>query len=161
MRKILIFFFATWSLVFASLLLFSGDSEADSLFELQQVALTYRSFFDGGVDPLITENPYLPNRAMGKELNLNVDTNILNYFYWNSVVHSMTDHEVGSDSGQFRMVGLEFGLGLDVRRIWEGLPVQVGYHHQSLHTLDSASPYHFPVQDSVELKIFVYERRTK
>lgn len=160
MRKVLVTFITAWVTLFAVLLYLGAPSEANGLLELQQVDITYRSFFPGGVDPLITENPYLPGRNMGKELNLAVNMDLLEYLYWNNTVHSMTD-EGNDGSSQFRMVGWEFGLGVDFRRFGLGLPFSVGYYHFSRHTLDIATPNHFPVCDSLELRIYLYERKSR
>ncbi len=158
MRSTLIVFSLLWLLLF-SCLLYSGEAESADWMQLREATVTYRSFLPGGTDPLITQNPYLPNRAMDKELNLDVNLDLVNYLYWNNTVHSMTDSQYAPASGgQFRMVGLEMGFGVDMRRIYSELPISIGYHHFSRHLLDTASPYHFPCQDAIELKIYLYAR---
>lgn len=155
-----------WSIVavaFAVLLFFEPYSDADNeIFELRQVEVTYRSFFGGGYDPLITQNPYQPNRALGKELNLQVNTDLGYLLYWNNTIHSMTDHEVGTNSGQFRMVGLEIQLGVDIRKIVPEVPVSIGYYHYSRHLLDTEWGLgHWPVEDGIELKLRLYDHPSR
>lgn len=142
----------------AVLLYRAPKAEADTIFRVKEVNVTYRSFFPGGTDPLITQNPALPDRALGKELNLTVNTDFLKYLYWNNTVHSMTDIEASTGAaGQFRMVGLETSLGIDLMRLWKVLPVSVGYYHFSRHILDSPGGLgHFPVLDAAELKLQLY-----
>lgn len=132
------------------------------LVDLRQLSVTGRSFFTGGRDPLITSNG-IENRTLGQDLNLEVDTDVLTYLYWDSIVHSSTDRVLNPDSttsnGQFRMIGLEFGFGVDLRRFDLGLPVRFGYYHYSQHELDGISPWAYPVRDALELKLYLFERR--
>ena len=127
-------------------------SEAGDLgvLELREVSVDFKQFFDGANYPLITNNGL--GQALDKELNLNIKTDILNYFYWDSTIHSMTDKRLYSDkAGQFRLIGLEFGFGLRVSSTLE-----VGYYHYSQHLLDAEFPWHFPVVDAVQVKIYLY-----
>lgn len=153
-----------WIALMAVLLYRSPKAEAKGPFELQEVYVTYRSFLPGGTEPMITQNPALPDRALGNELDLTVNINLFKYLYWNNTVHSLTDRQAGAptDPGQFRMVGLEMGLGIDLMRLWEVLPVSVGYAHYSRHVLDA--PYglgHSPVEDSIEIKLHIYTKGSK
>ena len=134
------------------LLVFSNIVNADAI-ELKELSIEYKDFFPGGTDPLITQNG-LPDRTLGKELNLNIYTDIYEYCYWNNTVHSMTDEIIGSGGrGQFRMVGWEFSVGC--RLIQE---LDFGYYHFSRHNLDHLSTLgHFPVQDSLGIKIYLYQ----
>lgn len=165
MVKRVVVFWLSWIVVVATgTMLLSSDSRSSEWLELQKVDLTYRSFFPGGTDPLITENPSLPGRTLGKELDLEVNSNVFDYFYWNSTVHSMTDEVFSSDGlssnpGQFRMVGLEIGIGVDLRKVSSELPVSIGYYHYSRHVLDAtygSGP--FPREDALEVKVHIYDR---
>ncbi len=138
--------------------LFEIIARADTI-ELQEVSVVWQRYFPGGVDPLVTENSNLPNRTLGNNLQLNVNTNILKYLYWNSRIHASTDQVLNIDGstsgGQFRTVGLEFGLGVNLTK-----NIQFGYHHHSQHILDSSygnGP--FPREDSLELKIWLYKAK--
>lgn len=130
-----------------------------SVFDLSEVSLTYRSFFPGGHDPLITDTG-LVNKQLGKEMDLSVNTSLLRYLYWNNTIHSLTDADVNAGGGQFRMVGWEFGLGIDFRKISSSIPLTAGYYHYSQHSLDHEYPWHFPVRDAIELKLLIYQADT-
>lgn len=160
MRKIVVTFCLIWILVFATLIYMGNPVRADWL-EIDSATVTYRSFLPGGSDPLITQNPYQANKAMGKELNLDLNMDLFKYLYWNNTIHSMTDQPVNASDGQFRMIGLEFGLGVDLRRVSRQLPFSFGYYHYSRHLLDTASPTHFPVLDAIEFKIYLYSKDSK
>lgn len=150
---------AVAAVAFFAILLYRQPAEAAELFQIEQVKVTYRSYFPGGTDPLITQNGYLPDRALSKSLDLSVDTTLGKYFYWNWNVHSMTDTLVHGQGGQFRMVGLEMRLGIDFSKIWSFIPVTAGYYHDSDHILDSPhSLGHFPVKDAVEFNFILYRR---
>lgn len=116
---------------------------------LRDVSLEYKSFFDGGSYPLITDNGL--NRVQDKEMQLNLNFDLLSYLYWDNVVHASTDRDPATGSSQFRLVGWQFGLGV---RLTEWL--KVGYYHHSQHLLDATLPWRFPVQDALHLQIKVY-----
>ncbi len=164
LKRILIFWTAWVSIVVIGTILACKGSRAADWLELDSVDIIYRSFLPGGVDPLITENPNLPNRTLGKELNLQMNTHMFDFIYWDAVVHSMTDEvfvpdHTYSTTGQFRMVGLELGLGIDFRRIYSQLPVSFGYYHYSRHVLDTvygSGP--FPREDALEIKVHLFDR---
>lgn len=124
--------------------------ERDGL-ELQEVSLHYKRFWDGGRDPLVTQNG-LDGRAMDKELNLDINVDILRYFYWNNTVHSMTDRTIDGGNGQFRVIGWNYKLGA---RIFPSFHIQ--YEHFSQHLLDTTYAHGgFPVQDSVGFVLYIY-----
>lgn len=135
-----------------------SPTQAAELFTLDEVKITYREFFPGGQDPLITQNALLPDRALGKELNLGINTSILKVFYWNNIIHSTTDeYALNGKNGQFRVIGLEFTLGVDFSKIISAIPITLGYYHYSQHILDSEhSLGHFPVRDGIELNLYIY-----
>lgn len=139
----------------------SPDVDADDFISVKTVSIDAKSFFPGSHNPLITDNG-LPNKAMGQELNLNVDTDLATIFFWNNTIHSDTDDVINVDgshsNGQFRLVGLETSLGIDFRQISSDIPVTFGYYHYSQHELDGVSPWHYPVEDAVQVKIFLYQR---
>ncbi len=143
-----------------SVLLYKSTvAEAWEIFQLTEITVVYRSF-DGGVDPLLTQNPLQPDRSLDKSLDLVVNTDVFEMFYWNNTVHSMTDKSTTNGSGQFRMVGLEWALGIDFQRIWEGIPISFGRYHYSRHLLDTEWGLgHFPYEDSWELKLRLFQRR--
>jgi hypothetical protein len=125
-----------------------ADSDDFHILELKEVYVDYLSFFKGGRDPLITQNG-LRDKHLDKELNLNLNMNLFKYGYFNSMIHSMTDKD-SADHGQFRLVGLKFETGIRLTN-W----IEVGYHHFSQHLLDYNSPNAFPVQDAVQIRLFL------
>lgn len=163
LRRILVFWIAWLSVVVIGYALAMQPANAADWLELQHLDITYRSYFPGGIDPLLTQNPTLPGRTLGKELNLTVDTYFFDFIYWNSTVHSMTDAVLNSDGttdgGQFRMVGLETGLGIDFHKIYGEFPVSIGYYHWSTHVLDAEDGLGpFPRRDAIELRVRLYDR---
>lgn len=121
------------------------------LIELKEVRADYAKFLFGGRDPLITSNG-IPNKTLGERLNLTVNNDICKYLFWNNTVHSMTDKDIPTGAGQFRMVGLESRVGVNISKYFD-----VSYYHFSKHVLDSTYAHErFPVQDAIELRVFFY-----
>ena len=135
--------------LFFSYLLYEQPAPAAELIQLRELSITARQFLPGGSYPPITDNG-LPDRQLDKELGLHMDVDVLRYGYWTSDIHSMTDR-TSTGRGQFRLVGLEFGAGI---RLAPGL--ELGYWHYSAHELDGISPWHFPLQDAVQFKFYIY-----
>ena len=119
-------------------------AKADSYVELDEVSISYKHFFDGGHDPLITQNG-LDAKSLDKEVSLVLNTDIFGYLYWKNTVVAMTDRGTNGDRGQFRLVGLNYKVGVRVTRDFN---VQV--EHFSKHLLDAQYAYgHFPLQNSI------------
>ncbi len=144
--------------------LFAFDSKAEQLYnpndtgwhlmELDELAFTYIDYFPNGHSPLVTDNG-LPNRQLGKGIALNMNANVLKYLYWNNKVHGTTEELVGTNKGQFRLIGYQFEFGL---RPFNWLEVE--YHHHSQHSLDHVYPYgHFPVEDAIQIKIYLWRSK--
>ncbi len=83
-------------------------------------------------------------------INLGVDTTLLGFVYFNSVVESLTT------DAQYRSVGLDTRLGIRLSPFME-----FGYYHHSQHVLDRPHSYvpKFLVEDALELKIYLYKAR--
>jgi hypothetical protein len=134
-------------------LLISRAAAADVM-ELRSARVDYIHFFDGGHDPLITQNGQ-ENRALGIQLDLHVDVDVLRYFFWNSTVHSVTDKRIytGDAAGQFREVNLQMQFGLRVFPV-----LDVYYWHSSAHMLDNIyTGGHWPVQDGIGATLTIYQ----
>jgi len=132
--------------------LLARSTEAWEVVELGDVSLSYKDFFDGGRDPLITSNG-LPGRRLGKQAALNLNVHILEYGYFNNLVHGTTDEDARG-KGQFRAVGWQWETGIDA-----GM-VQVYYAHHSQHLLDAVYAHdHFPVQDAIGFRVFLHRRK--
>ena len=122
------------------------------ILELDELKVQYIDYFKGGRDPLIS----LPNRQLGKQLNLSFNSTLFDYFYWNSLIHSSTDEIPDTSSGQFRVVGLEMQLGVRITNYFN-----LYLHHHSQHSLDTTLPFGFPVQDGVGLEIIIFSNKRK
>jgi len=127
----------------------AGDN---GIVSLREVSVDYKRFFPKGRDPLITGNGLL-NRELGNEVNVHINSDFMSYFYWDNMVHSLTDRDATTHTGgQFRVVGWNFKLGMRVSRF-----INIQYEHFSKHTLDHSYAYDsFPVQDSVGVKLYLY-----
>lgn len=118
------------------------------LVEIDEVSIQTIFFKDGGHDPLITDNG-LPNRGLDKAFNLNLNINLSSFLYFDNQIVSRTD-SVNSSFGQFRMVGWNYRAGI---RPFDFL--EIGIWHFSKHVLDHSLPYHFPVEDGIEIKLIL------
>lgn len=138
------------SVVLAFLLL-TKATRADDFIEVDKLSVNYRLFRREGIEPMITYDGL--NRQLDKGLNLNLDTTIMGYVYWNSSVLTMTDYDPVAKYGQFRTIGLQMQLGL---RITEWL--DVGYFHLSRHLMDTpqVNGQSFQQTDALELTLKLY-----
>jgi hypothetical protein len=84
-------------------------------------------------------------------LNLNVNTSLVTYGYFNSVIESLTT------SGQYRGIGLQISLGI---RIFKFL--DVGFYHHSQHVLDReiTTLPKFPTEDALQIKLYLYRKNS-
>lgn len=157
-RKLLISIFLILALFLSVLLCLSEDGNCNEnnyyLIEMNEVFLSYRQYLPGSSDPLINDNS-LPNRLMDKGIDLSVNLNLFRYLYWENTVVSLTDKGANGENGQFRLVGWNYRLGVNLTDY-----LQVGYYHFSKHLLDTTVPFSsgFPVQDAVEVKINLFRR---
>lgn len=126
-----------------------------NLVELDEVKLQYKDFFPGGSDPLITQNG-LPDRTLGKEVNFILNTNVLDYGFFNNTVNSKTDEIINSGGrGQFRSVAWSFQLGIRLATF-----LNVSYAHKSEHLLDHVySQGRFPVNDSIMFEMIFFSKQ--
>lgn len=148
-----------WIVLMALLLFKTGIADAFDVFQVREVTVVYRIYQPGSVNPLVTQNPLLPGREIDKGLDLEINTDLLKYLYWDNTVHSLTDRSALDGSGQFRKVGLEWRLGVDLGRVWKALPLSVGWWHYSEHLLETQWGLgHFPVSEAVEIRIRLYKR---
>lgn len=136
--------------------LFNPNDTGFHILELDELMVNYKDFFPNGHSPLVTENG-IPNRQLGKELSLQMNTSLLKYMYWNNMVHGTTDEVPGTSSGQFRAIGYQFELGVRLFNWFE-----TEYHHHSQHELDNVWPYgHWPVEDAISIKIYLWRKEQK
>lgn len=125
--------------------LFLATASPADFMDLNEASIKFQQFFPGAVDPMITNAPL--SKHLDKELNLNVNMDVLTYGYWNNTVHSQTDQY------QFRKVGWEFEFGAHV-----GSKLDVYYSHWSQHWLDYYSTEAFPRQDGVGIRLYLYKK---
>ncbi len=125
-------------------ILFEFGASAD-LIKLDSLYLDYKNFKllnDKNRNLLTYPEP-------AKEgINLGLTTDVLSYGFWDSEVQSITT------DAQYRSVALDTRLGLRLTR-----EIEVGYAHKSQHLLDRPS-YNmpkFPVEDSLEIKLYIYK----
>ncbi len=123
--------------------------------ELKEVSITYRKYVMSSTDPLVTGYG-TRGRTLGDGLDLTVNSDLFTYLFWNNTVHAKTDTYPDGVGGQFRLVGWEFSVGLDLARIWSDAPLTVGYYHYSRHALDARAPWDFPREDALEVKLKLY-----
>lgn len=119
--------------------------------ELQRAEIEFKSFTESSRDPLISNNGLGNN--LDKELNLDVDIDLFDVFFWNNTIHSQTDTRGTGPAGQFRLIGWKFETGL---RIHENFEVFFG--HESRHTLDYRSPWAFPLEDYFGFRLKLFDR---
>lgn len=126
---------------------------------LKEVYIDYTRFFPHGYDSMINNNG-LPNKGIGNELDLNMNLNLAHYLYWDNKIHSRTDVDTDNNGnnlggGQFRVVGLEMRLGVNVTE-----NLQLGYYHHSQHWLDLHNANeHFPIEDGIQLRLFLFKSK--
>jgi len=111
------------------------------LFQLGDVYMHGKFFSRGSRNLMITQN--VPNQSLTKELNLQVDTVILDYVYWNHKIHSQVDNR------QFRVIGWDFQIGIT---LLQGIDLEYG--HFSKHWLDFNTSVEFPVEDYFGFKFY-------
>lgn len=138
----------TLAIIFA-FVLFAINLLVSSAFglELKEVSIDYKNFKmvnDKARNPLIY--PDHPKEG----INLNMNTDIASYLYWNNTIESLTNE------GQYASVGLMTTLGIRISQ-----DVEFGYYHHSQHLLDRHHSYmdKFPSEDAINLKIYLFKDR--
>jgi hypothetical protein len=135
-----------------TLLLIMDDGYAADLhvLDLSELSIDYKNF--QMVNPNAHSVMTYPDPPK-ESVNLNLKTNLLIVGYWDSTVESWT-----TDS-QYRAVGLETRIGVRLTDY-----VDLGLYHHSQHVLDRAEQLpmgHFPVEDAVEIKIYLYKAKDR
>lgn len=121
------------------------------LIRIGEVSLGWNLFQPGGVDPLINYSG-LEGKEPGQQLDLNINMDLLGVLYFNNVVHSMIDRDIGGSDGQFRTVGWHFQWGIHLSQY-----LDIYYEHFSQHLLDTTYQFgHFPSVNSIGAKVFFY-----
>jgi len=148
MRKYIIRFIIFYSIVLIVGNVFLRYASADDdfhLVDLNELSIDYKNF--NMVNPDSHNMLIWPNTPK-EGINVGIKLDLLHYFYWDSVIESLTD------DAQYASIGLDTRLGLRVSQYLE-----VGFYHHSQHVLDRAytgMDGHFPEEDAVEVKIYLY-----
>ncbi len=137
-------------LLYAALLLISSTCLADSV-ELREVDLVYRRYKDG------SRNLMVPNHRLGEGVNLNVNVDLLGCLYFNNTIHSYVDR-ADNAPGQFRAVGWEYRIGIDLSKTILFTPLQIGFYHYSQHSLDENLGFNYPQESALEVRFTIYRR---
>ena len=120
----------------------------DGAVDLQEVKVGFIKMLDGTDDEIRSLN--IPGDALTSRLNLNVNTNLMVYGFWNNEIHSATDNS------QFREVGYKTNLGI---RLTDYL--DVSFYHHSQHVLDSVSSFGYETEDGVQIDIYLFSKERK
>lgn len=147
LRRILAFVAAYLMLLCASALYFSEAQAGGNYFiQPDEVSIVTKHFYP------YSRHPAFYRSQMNDALELNLNTNILHYFYWDNYVHAETDYS------QFRHIGYNFRFGV---RVFDWL--ELYWHHHSQHAMDDTypAPMRFPAEDAYAFKIKVWEQRPR
>jgi len=113
------------------------------LFSLRKVGFDYGWFF-----PKARHGDFTSENPPANKLDLIVNTDILTYGFFDGKVISITDAD------QFRLVGLNYILGVRVTPF-----LNLRWEHLSEHMLDRAPvPGGFTVYDNVGFTFYLYQR---
>jgi hypothetical protein len=124
------------------LLAFTAEAgEHGDILKLRSLNIKYNNYFDGSRHPIVTSQPK-------EALSINLDTDFLEYFFFNNKVHAVTDN------GQYRLVGWNSLIGF---RPFESL--DVFYEHHSQHLLDTQGERKFPSEDSWGITIHIFREK--
>ena len=118
-------------------ILYAVSSEA----KVDELSVEYQKF-------IAPERAYIaemPGERPKEGLALNMNLSGWNRIVWQNQVHATTTN------AQYRLVGWNFLLGIQLTD-W----AMVAFRHHSQHLLDKAGSSHFPVEDSLYLKLKIY-----
>lgn len=133
-------------LIAAVLLILNPTIATADFLELQEVYVNYKVFSGTTRTPYL-QLPGLEGHSLENELNLNVNMDLWDHFYWNNVIHSLND-------GNYRLIGWNWRVGVHITDY-----IDFGWNHFSEHYADYSSPYGFPLQNSWEINIYLFRRR--
>lgn len=120
-------------------LLLAATAKAD-VWQLEELSLDYAKYKSDTRDAMLY--PIVPT----DRLDLRVNTTILQYGFFDSLVHSETAQT------QFREVGWQYRVGVRVGRL------ELYGEHYSQHFLDMQGPTGYPVQNLLGVKFNIFKR---
>lgn len=126
------------------LILNLNTAHADFL-EVQEVYVNYKAFTGETRTPYL-QVPGLEGHSLQNEVNLNINMDLWDCFYYNNTIHSLND-------GSYRLIGLNWKFGVHITDY-----VDFGFNHFSEHYADFQSPFGFPLQNSWEFNFFFYRK---
>lgn len=114
------------------------------ILDLEQVRVGYKNF-------IFARDPMFWDSTPKEQININIETSLMKYGFWNSFVHGTTDES------QYKRIGLQMELGVRISN-----SLEVSYKHHSQHMLDCTYPYQrFPVEDSVGVYLYLFRKDKK
>lgn len=120
-----------WLQSLAFMMLFTASYSAKAV-EVKDLSLDWQKYM--GTLRLLE----LPYAQQGESLGLNLNLGLIEPFYWNNRLSSI------SSASKFQWIGWQFELGANIAS------VDVFYSHHSQHTLDGSHPFMgYPLQNSV------------
>lgn len=127
-------------LTVTSITLAEPFSNYDPLIQVKDLYITGKAFQAGAQWPLITD--LNPSGQLRYGVDLNLNTNLLGIFYWNSLITSMTDET------QFRSLAYKFEVGARI------LPcLYIEYGHNSWHTFDTTYSGGYQIYDYIGVRL--------
>jgi hypothetical protein len=136
------------------LTVFSGIAKGESYLDLDRFSMKLMRFNCNR--EMMT--PQIDCFSYRDRVSADFDINILNYGFWRNQIHGE-----GTEA-KFMTVGWHFEMGVKFDQF------ELFHEHHSRHTLDQAQPmfydektdslksYHFPVEDSIGIRIIFYEK---
>lgn len=127
--------------------LWLSEANAWELISLRDLSINYRHY--GLVNPNGRDSLLYPEPPK-EGVDVLINTSLLDVFYWDSEIESLTT------DGQYRSIGLETRLGVNLTSYWT-----LGFYHHSQHLLDRHHSFmdKFPVADALETRIYLYRGR--
>lgn len=119
------------------------------LLELDELVINYQNM--STLNPKARSMLIYPEYP-DKSMNVIIKFDALKYLYWNSTIESLTT------SAQYRSIGLQARAGIRIAPFLE-----VGLYHHSQHLMDRQHAYmpKFPVEDAIEINLYLYRRDKK
>lgn len=133
--------------IILAVLLILSPGCATSPVELQEINVDYKVFNGDTRTPYLQGIPGLEDHSLQNQLDLNVNMDFLEHFYWDNTIHSLND-------GSYRLIGWNYRIGLHINEY-----IDFGWWHFSEHYTDFTSPYGFPLQNAWQFKIFLFRKR--
>ncbi len=125
----------------------NADARDFHLVDLNELGINYRNY------AMLNDKArvlLLGDEHPKEGINVLMKFDVLKYGYLDSQIESLTTN------AQYRSIGLQLRLGMRVSDF-----VELGVFHHSQHVLDKASEGYakFPVEDAVELRIYLYRSK--